>query len=107
VPLDLQNRINAWLQPLKGIGEDVFALNEHFAEDGSILDFETLFDYDRDDHAFQQDAKQRDLKGYQPEPYTGALHGTWARVLVDGPRRGPHTDVQVTAGDLHGNRYPL
>ena len=84
VPLDLQNRINEWLQPLKGIGEDAFALNEHFAQGSSILDFETLLDYDRDDHTFQQDAKQRDIEGYQPEPYTGALHGTWARVLVDG-----------------------
>ncbi len=84
VPLALQNRINEWLQPLKGIGEDAFALNEHFAQDSSILDFKTLLDYDRDDHAFQQDAKQRDIKGYQPEPYTGALHGTWARVLVGG-----------------------
>ena len=84
VPLDLQNRINEWLQPLKGIGEDAFALNEHFAEGSSLLDFETLLDYDRDDHAFQQDANLRELKGYHSEPYTGALHGTWARVLVDG-----------------------
>lgn len=84
VPLELQNRINLWLQPLKGIGQDAFALNEHFAEGKSILDFETLLDYDRDDHAFQQDAKLRDFEGYQPEPYTGALHGTWARVLVEG-----------------------
>lgn len=84
VPLDLQNRINEWLQPLKGIGEDAFALNEHFAEGSSILDFETLLDYDQNDHAFQQDANQRDHEGYQPEPYTGALHGTWARLLVDG-----------------------
>ena len=84
VPLDLQNRINQWLQPLKGIGEDAFALNEHFAEGSSLLNFETLLDYDRDDHAFQQDAKQRDFKDYRPEPYTGALHGTWARVLLDG-----------------------
>lgn len=84
VPLDLQNRINEWLQPLKGIGEDAFALNEHFAEGSSLLDFGTLLDYDRDDHAFQQDANQRDHEGYQPEPYTGALHGTWARLLVDG-----------------------
>ncbi len=84
VPLDLQNRINEWLQPLKGIGEDAFALNEHFAEGSSILDFETLLDYDRDDHAFQQDANQRDHEDYQAEPYAGALHGTWARLLVDG-----------------------
>lgn len=63
VPLDLQNRINEWLQPLKGIGEDAFALNEHFAEGSSILDFETLLDYDRDDHAFQQDAQSAGPRG--------------------------------------------
>jgi hypothetical protein len=28
VPLDLQNRINEWLQPLVGIGEDAFSLND-------------------------------------------------------------------------------
>jgi hypothetical protein len=84
VSLDLQNRINEWLQPLKGIGEDAFSLNEHFADDTSLLDFETLLDYDRDDHAFQQEAKLRDFDGYQPEPYTGSLYGTWARVLVNG-----------------------
>lgn len=83
VPLGLQNRINEWLQPLAGIGEDAFSLNEHFAEGKSILDFETLLDYDRDDHAFQQEASQRDFEGYQPEPYTGALHGAWARMLVE------------------------
>lgn len=83
-PIDLQNRINEWLQPLKGIGEDAFTLNERFAEGSSILYFEALLDYDRDDHAFQQETKQRDFEGYQPEPYTGALHGTWARVLVNG-----------------------
>lgn len=100
VPLALQNRINEWLQPLKGIGEDVFALNEHFAEGRSILDFETLLDYDRDDHAFQQDAKQRDLEDYQPEPYTGGLHGTWARVLVDG--RLCYVTLMMASWQLYG-----
>jgi hypothetical protein len=84
VPLALQNRINEWLQPLVGIGADAFSLNEHFAEGKSILDFETLLDYDRDDHAFQQEARQRDIPGCQPEPYTGALHATWARMLLEG-----------------------
>jgi hypothetical protein len=84
VPLALQNHINEHLQPLMGIGEDAFTLNEHFAQGSSLLDFETLLDYDRDDHAFQQDAKQRDFKDYQPLPYTGALYGTWARVLMSG-----------------------
>jgi hypothetical protein len=100
VPLGLQNRINEWLQPLEGIGEDAFALNEHFAEDRSILDFQTLLDYDRDDHIFQQDAKQRDFEGYQPEPYTGVLHGTWARVLVDG--RLCYVTLTMASWHLHG-----
>lgn len=84
VPLELQNRINEWLQPLRGIGEDAFSLNEHFAEGSSILDFGTLLDYDRDDHAFQQEANQRDFSDYVAEPYTGSMRGAWARVLVDG-----------------------
>ena len=100
VPLTLQNRINEWLQPLMGIGEDAFALNEHSAEGSSILDFETLLDYDRDDHAFQQDANLRDLKGYQPEPYTGALHGTWARMLVD--RRLCYLTLTMASWQLYG-----
>lgn len=100
VPLALQNRINEWLQPLKGIGEDAFALNEHFAEGSSILDFETLLDYDRDDHAYQQGAKQRDHEVHQPEPYTGALHGVWARMLVDG--RLCYVTLTMASWHLHG-----
>lgn len=84
VSLPLQHRINEWLQPLVGIGADAFTLNESLGEARSILDFETLLDYDRDDHAFQQVAKLREFAGYAPEPYTGALCGTWARALVDG-----------------------
>jgi hypothetical protein len=84
VKLGLQQRINEWLQPLIGVGADAFTLNESLGEARSILDFETLLDYDRDDHAFQQDANLRDIDGYVPEPYTGALRGTWARALIDG-----------------------
>lgn len=100
VPLDLQNRINEWLQPLAGIGEDAFSLNEHFAEGRSILDFEMLIDYDRDDHAFQQEADQREVEGHVPEPYTGVLHGTWARMLVDG--RLCYVTLSMTSWRLHG-----
>ena len=84
LPLEVQHRINEQMQPLRGIGEDAFVLNEYFAEDESILDFETLIDYDRADHAFQQDANRQERKDHRPESYTGALRGTWARILVDG-----------------------
>lgn len=100
VRLGLQNRINEWLQPLVGIGEDAFSLNEHFADGRSILDFESLLDYDRDDHAFQQEAKQRDFEGYQPEPYTGALHATWARMIVEG--RLCYATLTMASWQLYG-----
>jgi hypothetical protein len=100
VPLRLQNRINEWLQPLKGIGEDAFWLNEHLAGGRSILDFETLLDYDRDDHAFQEEARRRDFASYQPQPYTGALHGTWARVLMDGQLC--YVTLTMASWQLHG-----
>lgn len=100
LPLALQNRINEWLQALVGIGEDMFSLNEHFSEGKSILDFETLLDYDRDDHAFQQEARQRDIPGYRPEPYTGALHGTWARMIVEG--RLCYVTLSTASWQIHG-----
>jgi hypothetical protein len=84
IALPLQNQINAWLLPLSGVGEDAFVLNEHMAEGQSILDFETLHAYDAHDHAFQQKAREEHDDPYVPEPYTGALHATWARVLLNG-----------------------
>lgn len=86
IDLVLQNRINEWLQPLKGIGEDGFSLSEHLPEDKSLLDFATLRHYDEDDHAFQEDHRVRDFPGHVAAPYTGALHHTWAR-LLDGEGR--------------------
>ena len=82
VSLELQHEINRWLQPLVGIGEDHFALNESFAEGRSILDFPTLLAWDEDDHAFQEDARQRDDPQYVPRPYAGTLHASWARCLI-------------------------
>jgi hypothetical protein len=84
IALPLQNQINEWLLPLTGIGEDAFVLNEQMAEGQSILDFETLHAYDVHDHAFQQAARKEHDDPYVPEPYTGALHATWARGLLDG-----------------------
>ncbi|MFM7507416.1 MAG: hypothetical protein ACKO3M_12855 [Rubrivivax sp.] len=80
----LLNRINEWLQPLKGIGEDSFSLSECFADGQGILDFRTLRDYDEADHRFQESARQQEHPGYTPEPYSGRLYGTWARALVHG-----------------------
>ena len=75
-------KFNAILLPLYGIGEDLFFLNEHFDFEESILDFETLYQYDFDDFQFQEaDRKTRD--GYCARAYCGSLHAAWARLVVD------------------------
>ncbi len=84
ISLAVQHQVNHWLQPLIGIGEDNFSLNEHFAHGCSLLNFETLLAYDEDDHDFQEEARVRDFPGHVKRPYAGDLHGTWARCLTDG-----------------------
>lgn len=80
----VQHRINEWLQPLIGIGEDAFSFNESFRPDRALLDFRTLLDYDRDDHEYQELARKELDPAYAPRPYAGALNWTWARCMFDG-----------------------
>lgn len=75
-------KFNAALLPLQGIGENLFWLNEHFADQKTILSFETLYDYDFDDHQFQQEIKERDINGYQRKSYKGSFYLTWARLMI-------------------------
>jgi hypothetical protein len=49
-------RFNRTMLPLRGIGEDSFFLNEYLG-DKSLLDFVTLYDYDYDDHCFQEEVQ--------------------------------------------------
>jgi hypothetical protein len=74
---------NRTLLPLTGIGDDHFFLNEHLGEK-TLLDFETLYDYDYDDHCFQEEARKRDLNGYEELPYRGSPYQLWARLYIDG-----------------------
>ncbi len=80
---DVQStKFNATLLPLQGIGENYFWLNEYFPESKTLLSFETLYDYDFQDHQFQQEAKEKDLKGYQKKAYRGSLYFIWARLMI-------------------------
>lgn len=84
LPLECRDRWNETILPLTGIGEDCFFLNEYFADGRSILDFQSLRDYDADDYAFQEEHRLKDIPAYEPKPYRGDLHYNWARLFVDG-----------------------
>jgi hypothetical protein len=72
-----------WL-PAAGVGEDYFWLNEYLGESKTILDFDTLYQYDYDDHCFQEQARKEQIPEYLVKPYRGALYYTWARLFIDG-----------------------
>jgi hypothetical protein len=66
-----------------GIGVDSFYLNE-YTGDKTILDFPTLYDYDHDDHCFQEQAWKEEDPEYVVKPYRGRLYYRWARLQIDG-----------------------
>lgn len=99
-PLDLQNQLNERLQPLVGIGEDSFYLNEYLGDEISILNFDTLRAYDEYDHEFQENARTGDDPAYAPQPYRGALYGCWVRFLVD--KQLVYLTLSMAAGYLYG-----
>lgn len=76
-------QLNRTILRLTGIGQDSFYLNEYLAENVTILDFPTLYDYALDDYLFQE----ADLKGRNPaydgKPFRGDLHFCWARLFID------------------------
>ncbi len=78
------SKINGTMLPLDGIGEDCFYLNEFFADQKSLLSFETLYDYDFDDYTFQEESREKEQKDYERKPYRGSLYLTWARLMIDG-----------------------
>jgi hypothetical protein len=77
------SKLNATLLPIKGIGDDLFYLNEGFNSQYNLLSFETLYDYDFDDYKFQEDSRKREQKDYVKKPYRGTLYLTWARLMID------------------------
>lgn len=75
---------NRALLPAAGVGEDFFFLNEYLDEGKTLLDFETLYEYDYDDHCFQEQARKEQTPEYVVKPYPGALYYAWARLFIDG-----------------------
>lgn len=75
---------NRALLPAAGVGEDSFFLNEYLGESKTLLDFDTLYEYDYDDHCYQEQARKDQTPEYLVKPYRGALYYTWARLFIDG-----------------------
>lgn len=66
-----------------GIGDDMIMLNESMAENTSLLDFETLYDYDYDDYLFQEQANKEQFKNYQERDYYALRFSRWARLIIN------------------------
>lgn len=73
---------NQAILPLAGIGDNCFFLNEMGSK--GALDFDTWYDYDFDDHEFQESSKAGDQESYTIRPYKGTTYSRWARMLIDG-----------------------
>lgn len=83
LPLSKLNPLN-WAKLLtRGIGEDMMYLNESMAHNTSLLDFNTLHDYDFNDHLFQEKVNKRDFRDYQGRDYYAFPFPRWARLIIE------------------------
>lgn len=84
LPIDELNDLN-WASLLtQGVGQDWIFLNEHLAENTSLLNFETLYDYDFDNHLFQERANREQFSDYQARDYYALRFMCWARLIING-----------------------
>lgn len=83
-----------------GIGENLFYLNEYLGDDRTLLDFETLYDYDYHDHCFQEEAWKKENPNHIVRPYRGTLYYQWARLHIDGAFF--YADLSMMANYLYG-----
>jgi hypothetical protein len=66
-----------------GVGDDNIFVNESFALDKSILDFNTLYDYDFDNHLFQESSRRKRQSNYKPSDYYPFHWEPWVRLIVN------------------------
>lgn len=92
---------NRALLPAAGVGEDYFFLNEYMDEGKTLLDFDTLYAYDQDDHGFQEQARKDQIPDYVVKPYRGAFYYSWARLLIDGAFH--YASLCMAAGYVYSN----
>ena len=66
-----------------GIGEDYIYLNETMAKDKSLLDFETIYDYNYADYLYQEQANKKEFSNYKACDYYAYKHPSWVRLLIE------------------------
>ena len=82
IPVAKLNILN-WARLLtSGIGEDFIFLNESMAENISLLDFPTVYDYNYDDYLFQEKANKQDFLDYKGMDYYALKHPFWFRLII-------------------------
>lgn len=77
------NEINPAGLLTSGMGDDFLFLNESLKEGVSLLNFDTLYDYDFDDFLFQEEWRHKDLKDYVSPGYFPLHHPLWIRLVMD------------------------
>ncbi len=83
LPISKLDKLNCAKLLTRGIGADMIFLNESMDENTSLLDFNTLYDYDFNDHLFQEQANNRDFKDYQARDYYALRFSRWARLIIN------------------------
>jgi len=83
LPLSKLDALN-WAKLLTtGIGDDYLLLNESMAENVSLLNFNSLYDYDYDDYLFQEQANKKEFKNYTARDYYAFRFSRWARLIIN------------------------
>lgn len=83
LPIAELNPLN-WAKLLtRGIGQDMILVNESMAENTSLLDFDTLYDYDYKDYLFQEKANSEQFSGYQKREYFALRFLCWVRLIIN------------------------
>ncbi len=83
LPIAKLDNLN-WAKLLtSGIGDDHLFLNESMAENQSLLDFNSLYDYDYNDHLFQEQANKTECKDYKSRDYYALRFPPWARLIIN------------------------
>jgi hypothetical protein len=77
------DRLN-WAQLLTtGIGEDMIFLSESMAENTSLLDFETVYEYDYADYLYQEREYKKESRDYAGRDYVALRFSNWMRLIID------------------------